>query len=136
MPAAIRLYEKVGTYAADKHLRAVAFGNLGSAYRQLGRLGQAKQYFEAALQLTPDQPLAMVGLGLIAQRNGDVPEAVRQYSHAMAVEPTDVGYLLLANALQQEGYAAEANAIVERVARSSPNFAEARKAADVLLSGQ
>jgi len=47
-----------------------------------------------------------------------------------------VGYLLLANALQQEGRAGEANAIVERVARFSPNLAEARKAANALLSGQ
>ena len=136
LPGAIRLYEKVGTYAGNKNLRAAAYGNLGSAYRQLGELGQAKQYFEAALQLAPDQPLSMVGLGLIAQKNGDFPEAVRQYSHAMAVEPTDVGFLLLANALQQEGHAGEANAIVERVARFSPNIAEARKAANALLSGQ
>lgn len=136
LPGAIRLYQKVGTYAADKNLRATAYGNLGSAYRQLGELGQATQYFEAALQLTPDKPLPMVGLGLIAQKAGDFPEAVRQYSHAMAVQPTDVGYLLLAGALRQEGYADQANAIVERVARFSPNPGEARKAADALLSGQ
>ena len=43
-------------------------------------------------------PMAMIGLGLIAQKDGDLPEAVRQYSRAMAVQATDVGYLLLAQA--------------------------------------
>lgn len=136
LQGAIRLYQKVGTYAADKGLRAMAYGNLGSAYRQIGEFGQAKQYFDAALQLAPDQTLSMVGLGLIAQRNGDLPEAVRQYSHAMAVQPTDVGFLLLAKALQEEGHTDEANAIYERVSRLSPNLPEAQKSVESLLSGR
>jgi hypothetical protein len=54
----------------------------------------------------------------------------------MAVQPTDVGYLLLAQALQHEGRMVEANAISERVARSSPNLFEAQKTAESLLSGK
>ena len=93
----------------------------------MGESMKAKQCYEAALQLTPDHPMAMamIGLGLIAQKQGDLPEAVRQYSHAMAVQPTDVGYLLLARALEQAGRLDEAQAISERVARLSPNLAEA-----------
>jgi Flp pilus assembly protein TadD len=78
----------------------------------------------------------MIGLGLIAQKNGDLAEAVRQYSHAMSVQPTDVGFLLLARALQQEGRLDEANAISERVARLSPNLPEAQKTAESLLTGK
>ena len=78
----------------------------------------------------------MVGLGLIAQENGDLVEAIRQYSRAAAVQPTDVGYLLLARALQLEGHADEANAISESVARSSPDFSKAQKTAESLLSGK
>ena len=74
--------------------------NLGSAYRQMGESMKAKRCYEISLQLVPDRPMAMamIGLGLIAQKDGDLPEAVRQYSRAMAVQPTDVGYLLLAQA--------------------------------------
>jgi hypothetical protein len=43
---------------------------------------------------------------------------------------------LLAHALQQEGHADDAKAISERVARVSPNFLEAQKAADALISGK
>jgi len=136
LPAAIERYQLVAQHAADVSLRATAYGNLGSAYRQMGDWMTAKQCFEMALQLAPDRPMAMIGLGLIAERNGDPSEAVRQYTQAMAVQPTDVGFLLLAHALQQEGRSDEANAILERVARSSPNLAEAQRTADALLSGK
>jgi tetratricopeptide (TPR) repeat protein len=138
LQAAIERYQIVALHAGDVNLRATAYGNLGSAYRQMGELSKAKQCFETALQLAPDRtmPMATIGLGLIAEKNGDLAEAVRQYSRAMATQPTDVGFLLLAHALQQEGRSEEANAILERVARSSSNLAEAQAAADSLLSGK
>jgi len=142
LPAAIDRYQMVALHAADVGLRATAYGNLGSAYRQMGESMKAKQCYEISLQLAPGgpmapmAPMAMIGLGLIAQKDGDLPEAVRQYSRAMEVQPTDVGYLLLARALQQQGRSDEAKAIFERVARFSPNLAEARKTAESLLSGK
>ncbi len=78
----------------------------------------------------------MVGLGLIAQQSGDLPEAIRQYSHAMAVQPTDVGFLLLAQALQQNGRVDEAKAISDRVARFSSDLQGAQKMVESLLSGK
>ena len=139
LPAAIDRYQVVALHAGDVGLRATAYGNLGSAYRQMGESMKAKQCFEISLQLAPDRPMApmaMIGLGLIAQKDGDLPEAVRQYSRAMAVQATDVGYLLLAHALRQQGRSDEAKAISERVARLSPNLAEAQKTAESLLSGK
>lgn len=136
LQGAIERYQIVALYAADTGLRAIAYGNLGSAYRQLGDLARAKQDFETALQLKPDRTMAMIGLGLIAQKNGDLPEAVRQYSRAMAVHATDVGYLLLAQALEREGRMDEAKAIRERVARLSPDLEKAQKEAQSLLGGK
>ncbi|MGB7332537.1 MAG: tetratricopeptide repeat protein, partial [Terriglobales bacterium] len=129
-------YQVVALYTGDVELRAAAYGNLGSVYRQMGDLTKAKQYFEIALQLSPQQPMSMIGLGLIAQKNGDLAEAVRQYSHAMAVQPTDVGYLLLAQVLQLQGHSEEAKAISDRVAHFSPNLPEAQKTVESLLSGK
>lgn len=136
LSAAIERYQMVTLHAADVGLRATAYGNLGSAYRQMGQTMMAKRCFEIALQLAPDKDMAMVGLGLIAQKDGDLPEAIRQYSHAIAVQPTDVGYLLLAGALEQEGRIDEAKAIFGRATRLSPNLAEAQKTAESLLSGK
>jgi len=136
LPAAVERYQMVARHAVDGGLRASAYSSLGFAYRGMGQSMKAKQCFETALQLEPDWARAMTGLGLIAQENGDLPEAIRQYSRAIAAEPTDVGYLLLAQALQQEGRLDEANAIYERVARFSPNLAEAQKAAEQYLAGK
>jgi len=136
LPAAIERYQMVARYAGDVGMRATAYSSLGFAYRGMGQLMQAKQCFETALQFAPDHARAMVGLGLIAQENGNLAEAIRQYSRAAAVQPDDVVFLLLAHALQQEGHADEANAISESVARSSPDLPKAQKTAESLLSGK
>jgi tetratricopeptide (TPR) repeat protein len=136
LPAAIERYQLVARQAADAGMRATAVSSLGFAYRGMGQAMKAKQCFETALQLEPDWGRAMIGLGLIAQENGDTTEAIRQYSRAAEVQPTDVGYLLLARALRQDGRLDEAAAISERVARFSPNLAEAQKTVDSFLSGK
>jgi tetratricopeptide (TPR) repeat protein len=133
--AAIDRYQMVAFYAADPTLRATAYGNLGSAYRQQGDTARAKQYFENALEAQPNRPMPMVliGLGLIAQKNGEFAEAVRDYSRAMGAEPTDVGYLLLAQALEDEGHKDGAKAIRERLQKLSPDLDAAKKQAESLL---
>ena len=136
LPAAIERYQMVARHAADLGMRATSYSSLGFAYRGMGQSMKAKQCFETALQFEPDWARAMTGLGLIAQENGDLEEAIRQYSRAVTVQPTDVGYLLLAQALRQEGRLDEATAISERVARFSPNLAEAQKTVESFLSGK
>jgi tetratricopeptide (TPR) repeat protein len=136
LSAAIELYWTVANHGLSADARSVAYHNLGVVYRQMGESIKAKQCFEKALQLEPEQPMTITELGLIAQENGDLPEAIRQYSRALAVQPTDAGYLLLAQALRQEGRLDEANATSEHVARFSPNLAEAQKTAAALLSGK
>jgi tetratricopeptide (TPR) repeat protein len=136
LPAAIERYRYVALHAGDIGMRAAAYGNLGSAYRQLGDLETAKESFLKSLELTPNRAMPLIGLGLIAQKAGNFADAERQYSRAMALEPTDVGYLLMAKAIEQEGRTAEAREIAERVERFSPNFAAAKQQAESLLAGK
>jgi tetratricopeptide (TPR) repeat protein len=134
LAAAVEQYQIVALRAGSPRLRAKAYANLGFAYRQMGESAKAKQAFETSLQLMPDQPSVMVTLGLIAQRAGDLPEAVEQYSRAMALRPTDVGFLLLARALQQEGHNTEADEMLQRAANLSSNLSQAQKRAESLLN--
>ncbi len=136
LPAAIERYQTVIDHAGDVGMRSTAYGSLGFVYRQMGQPMKAKGCFETALQLAPERTRAMIGLGLVAQDAGDMAQAVRWYSRAVAVQPGDVAYLLWAQALQHEGNPAEANAIYERLARSSPNLPEAQKEAESLLSSK
>ena len=136
LAGALELFQKVALGATHARQRAKAYSDMGSCYGQMGNPMKAKQCFEQSLELVPSQPTLMVMLGLIAQKNGDLPEAVRQYSHALALQHTDVQGLLLAQALRQEGRFDEANAVFKRAARFSPNIAEAQKTAESLLSGE
>jgi protein O-mannosyl-transferase len=136
LAAAIEHYQAVVNHGGDISIRATAYDSLGFVYRQMGQSMNAKQCFETALQVGPGRARARIGLGLIAQDNNDLGEAIRQYSLAVAVQPSDVADLLLAQALQKAGQIDEAKAIFQRLQRSSPNLAEAETEAESLLSGK
>ena len=136
LPAAIGLYKTVALHHGNPNLRATAYSSLGSAYRQMDDYPDAKQCYQSALQLSPGRPVALVGLGLVAQHDGDLAEAIQQFSNAMAVAPSDVGYLLLAHALEQAGRSTEAHAARLRASLISPNLGEAQRQADELLAGK
>ena len=123
-------------HANKPKFRAQANGDLGFVYFKMGDLPNARHYMETSLQLLPNQPRFMVLLGLIAQRSGDLSEAVRQYARAAEREHTDVDQLLLVQALRLEGHNAQADAVFHRVAQSSQNLAAAQRAADALLAGR
>jgi protein O-mannosyl-transferase len=135
LPAAIEHYQLVANRAGDVGMRATAYGSLGFVYRQQGQSMKAEQCFETAVELAPERARARIGLGLIAQDKGDLSEAIHQYSLAVQVQPTDVVYLLLAQALQKAGHLDQAKTTYERLARS-PNLAEAQKDAQSLLSSK
>jgi tetratricopeptide (TPR) repeat protein len=137
LAGAIERYQMVADRAGEQvGFRTTAYNQLGLVYHQLGELAKAKQCLEQSLRFTPNQPMQMVRLGLIVQKEGDLPEAVRQFSHAYALEHSDLQGLLLAQALRQQGRVDEANAIAGRVARTSKNLAAAQKAVESLLSGK
>jgi tetratricopeptide (TPR) repeat protein len=136
LPAAIERYRQVALHAVDTNLRTTAYSNLGSAYRQLGDYTNAKVCYEAALNLSPGLPMAMVGLGLVAGHNGDFSEAVRQLSNAMAAQPTDVGYLLLARAYEQGGQPMESEAARQRASLISSDLDQAQRQANALIAGK
>ena len=113
---------------SDKGLRAYALVNLGTDYRRLHDYAQAQQSYEAALRINPEAARAFVGLALLAQKTGQFGDAVRNFSRAAELEPSDVAYLLLAQALQQNGQARDAQAAFDAAQRISPDFDRAQKA--------
>jgi protein O-mannosyl-transferase len=119
---------------SDKGLRAYALVNMGSDYRLLKDYVRAKESYEAGLRVNPEAARAFTGLGVIAQKTGASEEAVRNYSRAVELEPSDVGYLLLAQALQKNGLTAASGTAIEAAQRISPDFDRAQQAVNELLA--
>jgi tetratricopeptide (TPR) repeat protein len=120
--------------SSDDVLGADAFSNLGAAYQQIHDYAHAKESFAAALRLSPNKAVAMVGMGLLAQKSGDLEHAIAEYSHAMSVEPTAVGYVLLARALEQVGHQDEAKAALDKARPLTNDLDQAQQTADELLA--
>jgi tetratricopeptide (TPR) repeat protein len=81
-------------------LRATAYANSGYAHLSLQRYDNARQDFVNALNMQPKNSAAYRGLGLLAQRSGDLAEATKDYQRSVESQPSSVGYLLLAQALE------------------------------------
>jgi tetratricopeptide (TPR) repeat protein len=77
---------------------------LGHQYLQSGSLSQAQGQYQAALELVPDEPAALLGLGDIQHRNRQPRLAADFYRRAVAAEPTNPdAYARLAEAYYQQG---------------------------------
>ncbi len=115
-------------------IKAAALGNMGDAYYALRDFPQAKAGYEAALQLSPGGVSQWVGLGVASQKSGDLATAVRAYSRAVQLQPSDVTLLLLAQALQQSGRVPEAQAARQQATLITQNLATAQERVAKLLA--
>jgi len=129
VPDAFEMYQKVLSRSSDPRLRATAWSQIGSADVQIKNYDQAKLSYENALLLNPKDASALVGNGLLAERNGYLSQATAQLARAVNVEPNDVGFLLLAHALRRDGRTKEADGAEELAGKISPDLNRAEKEA-------
>jgi tetratricopeptide (TPR) repeat protein len=129
LQGAIEQYKRALQASHNPDEQTAAGDQIASAYSEVKDWQAASEAYDAALRLRPDDPSALVGSGLLAQRAGDSVRAVAQLSHAMNVAPTDVGFLLLAGALRQAGRNAEAEKAYAEAHRRSQDIVQAQKIA-------
>jgi protein O-mannosyl-transferase len=134
LQAAVSGYNKTIALAQDARVKAVAFTSLGSIYSRLKDFPRARESFEAAVILRPRTIRAWMGLGLVAEKSNDFDTAVRAFSKACAVQPSDVVYLLLAHSLEQSGHQEQALAATEEAKRLTDNFEQAQQFTRALLA--
>jgi tetratricopeptide (TPR) repeat protein len=96
--------------------------NSGYARYWLKQYDQARQDFAAALQQQPGNSDAYRGFGLLAQATGDITQATKDYEQSVELQPTSVGYLLLANALEIGGQPGAARAAELQAAGMTPDL--------------
>jgi tetratricopeptide (TPR) repeat protein len=121
--AALEGYARVPRFTKIPYLVAMALVNSGYAHWSLKEYDSAKQDFEATLKEQPGNSMAYRGLGLVAQRMGDITQAAKDYERSVEFQPTPVGYLLLAQALEIGGQTDAARAAQSQAASMTPDLA-------------
>lgn len=130
---AIRQYQHASQIAADAGTRATALSDMGSAYIDLNDEKEAEQSFKLALQIEPSNFQALIGSGLLAQKRGELRTAIQQYTMALELKPSDLGYELLGRALEKNGDPLAASHAYEQARILSPNYENTRSLAEHLL---
>ena len=118
----------------DPKLQAAAWSGLGEAYLQLHRYDQAAESNRNSLHLNPDDDLGLVGMAVLAMRQGQDDQAVAQLAHAVKVDPNDVNVLLFAQALRRAGHLAEADSATAQVQKVSTDLGQAQYDATQFLA--
>jgi protein O-mannosyl-transferase len=127
---ALVMYQKVLNRTTDAKLQATAWTQIGSANVQLKKFDEATLNYESALKLDPGNSAALIGRGLLAERSGDAKLAAEQLARSVQAEPSDISYLLLAEALRRAQRPDEAQG-AEAIAKShSTDFSQAEKGAN------
>lgn len=132
--SAIAYYDNVFRFTGNVHFRTTALGNRGSAYYSLKQYDQAKVSFEAALGVFRDNAQAWLGLGLLAQKAGDSAQATSDYARSLQLEPTDIGYLLLAQVLESSGQKDAARSALTHAEQLSPDLDHTKTQMRLLLA--
>ena len=126
-----------------KHTLACASGNyvahdsLGLALAEQGKLNEAMQHYERAIQHNPDAVEAHTNLGNALANQEKLAEAIEHYERALQIEPDDAdAHNNLGNALVGQGKLKEAIEHYERALQFNPDYAEAHNNLGVALAGQ
>jgi Tfp pilus assembly protein PilF len=131
---AIEECETVLRASANPKIEAAAWSEIGQAHLQLRHYDQAAESYQDALRRNPENGMALTGLGVLALRQGEEALAVTQLTHAVKIDPSDVNFLLLAEALRRAGRPAEADSASTQARRISPDLSRAQFTAGQLLS--
>ncbi|HTV66389.1 MAG TPA: tetratricopeptide repeat protein [Bryocella sp.] len=114
-------------------IRALAFGNMGHAYREMGELQAARSSLQSAVALKQDNFQVWMDLGLVLQRTGDPARAAQAYAEAVRLQPSDLANLLLSRALDQSGQKPQAEQALRRAKLLTNNYQRLQQVADSLL---
>jgi tetratricopeptide (TPR) repeat protein len=134
LQGAIEQYSSALRSSDDPAVKVAAWDQIASVFAQGKDWEHARQAYERALAISPNDSRALIGTGLLAQRAGDTANAVGQLSHAMNIAPNDVGWLLLDGALRQAGKTADANDAYAQAQKASRDFSQAQKTAQQIAA--
>ena len=86
---AIGIYEKI---IAQDPQNAEAYNNIGELYGNMGQYGRALPYFIKATELSPFRGVHFSNLALVFQCQGNIEDAISNYSKSIALQPSWSAY--------------------------------------------
>jgi tetratricopeptide (TPR) repeat protein len=105
---------------------SLAHNNLGVALTGQGKLAEAMQHYERALELKPNDAEAYYNLGSALAAQGKLPEATKNYERALELKPDYAEvYNNLGVVLARQGELPRAIQDYERATQLKPDYAEA-----------
>jgi protein O-mannosyl-transferase len=131
---AIERYDRMISLTPDGPSRAELFSNQGLVYLDLRDNAHALGNFQTAVAMDPRNYRGWLGLGVLAQRSGDLNLAITNYKRANAAKPSEIAYLLLAKALEQSGHQDEAQAAREKAKLLSKTLGASQTLSEGLLA--
>src|SRR5499427_4144859 len=115
----------------------MAHNNLGALLARQGKLTEAIEQYELALQVKPNFNEAYNNLGNTLVDQGKVLEAIQCYKRALELNPSYAeAYYNLGNVLAHQGKLSEAIQNYERAVQLKPDYAEACYNMGVALQGE
>ncbi len=94
----------------------------------LKRIAEAKKLLEALLRENPKRPVALLNLGFAHALTNNLPEALRRYDQALALDPDyEQALVNKAAVLIFQGKKGEAKGLLERVLKLNPGNGQARE---------
>jgi len=87
------LIEKMGLKLekklTDKIMKNVSKGfvKLDSASKKTKEYDKAKEYLEKALEINPDNPYALLNMGVVYEMKGNKDKAIKMYEKLIAINP-------------------------------------------------
>jgi Tfp pilus assembly protein PilF len=76
---------------------------MGLVHMSQGDLGQAKKYLQRGAQLSDGYSDFHIALGRIAEKEHNIPEAIRQYNRVLELKPANEEIRARRNALRPAG---------------------------------
>jgi tetratricopeptide (TPR) repeat protein len=131
---AIARYDQVMSIAPEGPSRAALLSNKGLVYLDLHDNARAKETLDQAVAMDPHNYRAWLGLGVLAARSGDLNAAIEDLQRSTTAKPTEIGFTLLAQALDQSGRKNEAQAAREQAKMLSKNSQNSQLPSDDLLT--
>ena len=102
-PSALARYQHMERITPAGPAHAAVLSDEGMVYLDMQDNAGAQAAFEKAVAMDPQNVRGWMGLGMTAERSGDMKAAIEDYKRANDIKPLRLTYLMLAKALETTG---------------------------------